>query len=54
VEEEDKARVKDAAAWEAELQDQEVIVSVHPAATVSLIRGELPATKGPVQSAEHR
>jgi hypothetical protein len=54
MEEEDRAKVGDAAAWGADLQDQEVIVSVHPVGTVSLIRGAPPAPKDLVLSAEHR
>jgi len=54
VEEEDRGRVKDAAAWGAEQQDQEVIVSVHPVGTVSLIREAPPASRDPALSAEHR
>ena len=54
MEEEDRARVKDVAAWGVELLDQEVIVSVHPVGTVSLTRGESPAPRDPVLNAEHR
>ena len=54
MEEEDRVRVEDEAGWEAEEQGQEVIVSVHPAANVSLTKGELPVTKDPVHSAENR
>lgn len=54
VEEEDRDRVKDVVAWGAELQGQEVIVSVHLVANVSLTKGELPVTRDPVHSAENR
>lgn len=54
MEEEDRAGVKDVAEWGAEQQDQEAIVSVHPVGTVSLTRGETPAPRDPVPSAEHR